>query len=270
MSEYILKLRKKGKTIGFVPTMGALHRGHLSLIEEASRLTDCVICSIFVNPTQFNDPGDLAKYPRPIAADILLLENTSCEVLFFPEVEEIYPKIEMWHIELGKIETVLEGRSRPGHYQGVTQVVFQLFKIVMPDMAFFGQKDYQQCLIIQKMIDVLNLPVQLKINPIIREADGLAMSSRNVHLNKSERGHAVALSKALTALRNSFDPRNIEALKQAVAQRIDEEPMVELDYLEILNAHTLDKVQDPASEPLVVLIAAKVGKTRLIDNTILP
>ncbi|MGV8877892.1 MAG: pantoate--beta-alanine ligase [Sphingobacteriaceae bacterium] len=270
ISAYILMLRKKGKTIGFVPTMGALHRGHLSLIEEASNLTDCVICSIFVNPTQFNDPNDLAKYPRPLKADILLLEKTACEVLFLPEVEEIYPKIEKWHIELGKIEDILEGKSRPGHYQGVTQVVFQLFKIIEPNMAFFGQKDFQQCLIIQKMIDVLNLPVQLNVRPIIREDDGLAMSSRNVHLNQMEREHAVVLSKTLIALRNAFDPKNIEALKQTMTELIEGEPMVQLDYLEILNANTLDKVQYPASEPMVALIAAKVGKTRLIDNTVLP
>lgn len=263
-------LRKKGKTIGFVPTMGALHLGHLSLVEEASHLTDCVICSIFVNPTQFSDPNDLAKYPRPLQADILLLENTSCEVLFLPEVEEIYPKIEKWHIELGKIENVLEGKSRPGHYQGVTQVVFQLFKIIAPDMAFFGQKDFQQCLIIRKMIDVLNLPVQLKVRPIIREDDGLAMSSRNVHLDQIEREHAVVLSQTLMELKNAFDPRNIEVLQRTMTQRIEREPMVQLDYLEILNANTLDKVQDPASEPMVALIAAKVGKTRLIDNTVLP
>lgn len=267
--QYIRKLRKEKKTIGFVPTMGALHAGHLSLIDEASQLTDCVICSIFVNPTQFNDPNDLANYPRPVKADIELLENTDCEVLFLPEVEEIYPEVQEWHINLGEIENILEGKFRPGHYQGVTQVVYQLFSILTPDMAFFGQKDYQQCLVIQKMIEGLHLAVKLNVRPIIRENDGLAMSSRNVHLNEIERNHALVLSKTINELKENFDPQNIEAIKSTLAQRVSREPMVQLDYLEIVNADSLQAIKNPETEPMVALIAAKVGKTRLIDNAIL-
>jgi pantoate--beta-alanine ligase len=176
LREYLDEARKTGKSIGFVPTMGALHNGHLSLIARAQQQTSLVVCSIFVNPTQFNDPKDLEKYPRPIESDIAKLEGAGCDVLFNPEVSEMYAGNEQWHLNIGELESLLEGASRPGHYQGVTQVVNKLFDIVQPDLAFFGQKDYQQYLVINKMIELLNLPVKLVMCPIEREPDGLAMS----------------------------------------------------------------------------------------------
>ena len=197
IGKHLLQSRTHGKTIGLVPTMGALHNGHLSLIKQAQQVTDEVVCSIFVNPTQFTDPKDLEKYPRPIASDIEKLEAAGCHVLFNPEVKEMYAENEQWHLELGELEHLLEGKYRPGHYQGVTQVVFKLFDIVKPDYAFFGQKDYQQFLVISKMVQLLNLPVKLVMCQIEREPNGLAMSSRNIHLSAEDEKHALVLSKTL-------------------------------------------------------------------------
>ncbi|MGB4774102.1 MAG: pantoate--beta-alanine ligase, partial [Daejeonella sp.] len=181
LSEYLKQRKLEGNIIGLVPTMGALHDGHLSLIEIAKSKTDLVVCSIFVNPTQFTDLNDLKNYPRPVETDINKLEAISCDVLFLPEVEEMYNKDEIWQLDLGGLDQVLEGKIRPGHYQGVTQIVYKLFEIVKPDFAFFGQKDYQQFMVISKMVNLLNMPVKLVVCPIIREDDGLAMSSRNIH-----------------------------------------------------------------------------------------
>ncbi len=166
LQEYLLQKRALGKTIGFVPTMGALHQGHLSLIQLAAQSNDEIVCSIFVNPSQFNDPKDLEKYPRTITADTKLLEQVNCDILFNPAVNEIYDDNEQWHLNIGQLEHLLEGKFRPGHYQGVTQVVYKLFNIVKPDAAFFGQKDYQQFLIISKMVELLNMPVKLVMCPI--------------------------------------------------------------------------------------------------------
>lgn len=205
---------KQGKIVGFVPTMGALHQGHISLIKQAQQNSDEVVCSIFVNPTQFNDPKDLEKYPRPIAADITMLEQSGCDILFNPTVSEIYDDNEKWHLDIGDLEHLLEGKFRPGHYQGVTQVVSKLFNIVKPDLAFFGQKDYQQFLVVSKMVDLLHMPVQMIMCPIQREIDGLAMSSRNIHLTPYDREHALILSKTLNWVKTNFDAGNIPAIKQ--------------------------------------------------------
>jgi pantoate--beta-alanine ligase len=260
--------RALNKTVGFVPTLGALHQGHLSLIELAKQQNDIVVCSIFVNPSQFNDPKDLEKYPRTIEADIKLLEHINCDVLFNPEVNEMYDGNEQWHLNIGETEHLLEGKFRPGHYQGVTQVVNKLFNIVNPDLAYFGQKDYQQFLIISKMVKMLDMPVKLVMCPTKRETDGLAMSSRNIHLTPDDRQHALILSKTLNWLNNKFDSHNIPQLKKEAEQMISAEPGVELDYFEIADGDTLH----PASENtknIVALVAAKVGKTRLIDNIVL-
>ena len=176
LQQFLQKIRDTNKTFGFVPTMGALHAGHLSLIEQARQNNDEVVCSIFVNPRQFNDPKDLEKYPRTIEADIRMLEKGNCDILFNPPVSEIYDGNEKWHLNIGEAEHLLEGKVRPGHYQGVTQVVYKLFNIVKPDTAYFGQKDYQQFMIISHMVKQLHLPVKLVMCPILREADGLAMS----------------------------------------------------------------------------------------------
>ena len=260
--------RKGGKTIGFVATMGALHQGHLSLIEQARQKNDEVICSIFVNPTQFNDPKDLEKFPRTIEADTALLEQAGCDVLFNPPINEIYDDNEQWHLEIGQTEFLLEGKFRPGHYQGVTHVVYNLFNIVKPDFAFFGQKDYQQFMIINQMVEQLHIPVKLVMCAIMREPDGLAMSSRNVHLTPDDRRHALILSKTLNWVKTNFERSNIALLKKEAEQMINAEEDVDLEYFEIADGETLHPANEN-SKKIVALVAAKVGKTRLIDNVIL-
>ena len=268
LAQYLQQSRDSGKTIGFVATLGALHQGHLSLIEQARQKSNEVVCSIFVNPTQFNDPKDLEKYPRTIEADIALLEQAECDILFNPPVSEIYDGNEQWHLNIGEAEFLLEGKFRPGHYQGVTHVVYILFGIVKPDFAFFGQKDYQQFMIISQMVEQLHIPVKLVMCAIMREPDGLAMSSRNVHLTPDDRRHALILSKALNWVKTNFERSNIGLLKKQAEQMISAEPDVELDYFEIVAGDTLHPA-DENSKKIVSLVAAKVGKTRLIDNVIL-
>lgn len=268
LQQYLLQLKGTGKTVGFVATMGALHQGHLSLIELAKQQNDIVVCSIFVNPTQFNDPKDLEKYPRTIEADSRMLELANCDILFNPGVDEMYDSNEQWHLNIGETEHLLEGEFRPGHYQGVTQVVYKLFNIINADKAYFGQKDYQQFLIINKMVTMLDLAVKLVMCPIMREPDGLAMSSRNVHLTADDRQHALILSKTLNHIKDKFDRLHITDLKKEGAQLINAEPGVVLDYFEIADGDTLREA-NPESKTIVALVAAKVGKTRLIDNVLL-
>lgn len=248
--------------------MGALHEGHISLIEQAQQGNDVIVCSIFVNPTQFNDPKDLEKYPRTIEADIAMLEQVNCNVLFNPPVSEIYDDNEQWHLEIGPMEQLLEGKSRPGHYQGVTQVVSKLFNIVNPDTAYFGQKDYQQFSIISKMVELLKMPVSLVMCPIKREVDGLAMSSRNIHLTATDRQHALVLSKTLNWVKENFDISKMQQLQHEAESMISATEGVELDYFEIADGKTLLPANS-GSPIIVALVAAKVGKTRLIDNVIL-
>ena len=262
------ELRVLRKTIGFVPTMGALHQGHISLIKRAQQQNNVSVCSIFVNPSQFNDPKDLEKYPRTIEADTTLLEQANCDVLFYPAVNEIYDTNEQWHVDLGELEFLLEGKFRPGHYQGVTQVVYKLFNIVQPDRAYFGQKDYQQFLIISKMVNMLNIPVKLVMCPIIREPGGLAMSSRNIHLSGSERQRALILSKTLNWLKDNFNRTKIAPLEKQAGLMIDQETGIELEYLEIADGDTLNPATEHTKN-VVALMAARVGKTRLIDNVII-
>jgi pantoate--beta-alanine ligase len=268
LQQYIAGLSRDGKTIGFVPTMGALHAGHLSLLKQARDLNDVVICSIFVNPTQFTDATDLEKYPRPIYEDTLKLEAAECDILFNPAVTEMYAGHEHWHLDIGELEHLLEGKFRPGHYQGVTQVVYKLFNIVKPDTAFFGQKDYQQVLVIRRMVKLLQMPVKLVMCPIEREADGLAMSSRNIHLSVDDRLHALVLSKALFLLKDSFNKKPTAELQAEATTLIDSEPGVELEYLEIADGETLLPANEN-SKSVVALVAARVGHTRLIDNVII-
>ncbi len=268
MQQHLQSLRASGAVIGFVPTMGALHAGHLSLIKQAQQQCDVVVCSIFVNPTQFNDPKDLEIYPRPIQDDIAKLEQVGCDVLFNPDVAEMYADNEKWHLDIGELEGLLEGKFRPGHYQGVTQVVFKLFDIVKPDVAFFGQKDYQQVLVITQMVKLLNMPVKLVMCPIEREADGLAMSSRNVHLTADDRQHALILSKTLNSVKANFDNNIIEQLAQNARAAVNNEPGVTLGYFEITDGDTL-RPANKNTQKVVALVAATVGKTRLIDNVII-
>jgi pantoate--beta-alanine ligase len=259
---------KANKTVGFIPTMGALHNGHISLIKQAQQISTEVVCSIFVNPTQFNDPKDLEKYPRPITADIAMLEQAGCDILFNPAVDDMYDDNEKWHLDIGPLEHLLEGKFRPGHYQGVMQVVNKLFNIVKPDIAFFGQKDYQQFMVISKMVDLLKMPVKLVMCPILRDADGLAMSSRNIHLTADDRQHALILSRTLNWVKANFNNSNIPQLQQQAGQMIAAEPGIGLEYFEIVDGVTLLPAT-PDAKNVVALVAARAGKTRLIDNMLM-
>ena len=262
-----IKLAKQ--KIALVPTMGALHKGHVSLIKIAQQHADLVVCSIFVNPTQFTDPKDLERYPRPLEHDIKMLEDAGCNVVFMPSVKEMYPVKEDWHIDLGPAEFLLEGEFRRGHYQGVTQIVKKLFDAVSPDVALFGQKDFQQVLMIKNMVAHFNMPVELISCPIIREDDGLAMSSRNIHLSPEDRQHSLILSSALAYIKDNFDKESISQLLSNAKEMINRFPGVELDYLTIADGETLQPATEKSQSNLVALVAAKVGETRLIDNMLL-
>jgi len=262
--------RREGKTVGLVPTMGALHEGHLSLVRMARAQCDLVVVSIFINPLQFGPHEDLAKYPRNFDRDRDLLEREGVEVIFAPTVEEMYPAGAITYVTVEALSDRLCGRSRPGHFRGVTTVVSKLFHIVEPDRAFFGQKDAAQSVIIRRMVRDLDIPVQVVIGPIVREPDGLAMSSRNAYLDASQRLSALVLHRSLLAVQERFDrgERKVQALIEAGKQVFSEDPSVRLDYLEIVDPETLDPV-DRFSHSALVAVAAFVGKARLIDNVVL-
>lgn len=271
LSLYLENQKAQNLKIALVPTMGALHDGHLSLIQQAQEHADLVVCSIFVNPTQFNDPGDLAKYPKPIEQDIALLKHQHCDVLFLPSVEEMYPDPnEKWQVDLGKLEQIWEGEHRPGHFQGVTQIVYKLFALVQPDIACFGQKDFQQVMVIQKMIDIKNLPITLVICPIVRDENGLALSSRNIRLSEDGKKKALVLSKVLNKVRKHFRTKSLDELHLLAIDRIKEEPDVKLEYFAICETRTLEQAHFIESgKKYVALIVAWVEGVRLIDNMLL-
>jgi len=271
LEDFVLKKRNKNNSIGFVPTMGALHEGHLSLIRESKKNSKITVASIFVNPTQFNNKEDLNKYPRTISKDILLLEAAGCDILFFPNEEEIYPneesKEKLYH--LGNIESTLEGKFRPGHFQGVCLVVEMLLNIVNPDFLFLGQKDFQQCLVIKKLISLLHLKTKIVICPIFRESNGLAMSSRNSRLNSSDREKASELYRSLNFIKKNLSVDNFLILKKMVLSRLQEEGF-KVEYLEIAKRKNLKIVTNPKSgEELILLIAAFLSNVRLIDNLLI-
>ncbi len=263
--------RRERKRFSFVPTMGALHEGHLSLVRAAKAKSDVVAVSIFVNPLQFGPTEDLAKYPRSFERDRALLEKEAVDIVFAPQPEEMYPKGAVTYVTVEGLSEKLCGRSRPGHFRGVTTVVAKLFHIVEPDLAFFGQKDAAQATIIRRMVRDLNLPVEIIVCPIVREPDGLAMSSRNAYLNPQERKTALVLNLSLTETKNRFGQgeRNALALIAAGKQVLEQEPDARLDYFEIVDPVTLDPMQELASTALVA-VAAFIGNTRLIDNILLP
>jgi len=271
LKAFLKPLKASGKKIALVPTMGALHNGHISLIKVAQQNADIIICSIFVNPTQFTDPKDLEKYPRPIEHDLAMLQDAGCNGVFMPNVEEMYPAgaDEKWHIDLGNAEFLLEGAFRKGHYQGVTQIVKKLFDAVEPDVAMFGQKDFQQVLMIKNMLAHFNLPITIITCPIIREDDGLAMSSRNIHLTLEDRKHSLVLSKSLQFVLDHFDEYTLAELETKAKALYDGIDGVALDYFTIANGDTLEPAKSKAEDNLVALVAAKVGSTRLIDNMII-
>jgi pantoate--beta-alanine ligase len=263
--------RQAGKRLGFVPTMGALHDGHLSLVRAARAENDFVAASIFVNPTQFGPNEDLAQYPRPFERDCQLLEAEKVELLFAPSAEEMYSKGAATFVYVDEMSERLCGKSRPGHFRGVTTVVAKLFNIVDPDRAYFGQKDAAQAAIIRKMVRDLCFRTEIVVGPIAREADGLAMSSRNVYLNLHERKQALVLYRALQRVQSLYDngERNVAKLRESGERLFRDETQVQVDYVDIVHPDTLDPVQDLSAGALVA-VAAKVGTTRLIDNIVLP
>jgi pantoate--beta-alanine ligase len=261
---------RQGKCIGFVPTMGALHEGHLSLVRAAEAQCDVVVVSIFVNPAQFGPNEDLSRYPRPFERDRQLLENEGVDLMFAPTVKEMYPAGAITYVTVEGLSERLCGKSRPGHFRGVSTVVAKLFHIVDPDRAFFGQKDAAQAAIIRRMVRDLRMPVEIVVCPIVRETDGLAMSSRNTYLGPSQRQQALVLSRALGRVREVFDKgeRSSVRLSEVGKQVFAEEPSVKLDYLEIVDPETLEPLES-IGKPALVAVAAFVGTTRLIDNTVL-
>lgn len=263
--------RREGKRLGFVPTMGALHEGHLSLVRAARAACGIVAASIFVNPTQFGPNEDLAKYPRSFERDRKLLEEEGVELLFAPPVEEMYPAGAVTWVTVEELSGKLDGRSRPGHLRGVTTIVSKLFHVVEPDVAFFGQKDAAQVAIIRHMVRDLKFPVEIVVCPIVREADGLAMSSRNAYLDPEQRRQALVLHRTLMLVKELVDrgERRAATLVAAAREEFTREPAVRLDYFEIVDAGSLDPVEDVSSGALVA-VAAYVGTTRLIDNVVLP
>jgi pantoate--beta-alanine ligase len=262
--------RRDGKSLGLVPTMGALHEGHLSLVRAAKAQCDLVVASIFVNPLQFGPNEDLAKYPRDFDRDCELLKQESVDFIFAPSVDEMYPAGAVTYVIVESLSDKLCGRSRPGHFRGVATVVSKLFNIVEPERAFFGQKDAAQATIIRRMVRDQNIPVQVVICPIVREADGLAMSSRNAYLDTQQRKSALVLYRSLIAVQERFDQgeRKLHALIEAGKQSFAAVPSVRLDYFEIVDPDTLDTVSD-LSRGALIAVAAFVGKARLIDNIVL-
>jgi pantoate--beta-alanine ligase len=258
------------KRLGLVPTMGALHEGHLSLVRAAKAQCDVVAVSIFVNPTQFGPTEDLSKYPRQFDRDCQLLEKEGVEILFAPSVDEIYPDGAVTWVLVEGLSEKLDGRSRPGHFRGVTTIVAKLFNIIEPAAAFFGQKDAAQLAVIRRMVRDLNFPVEIVACPIVRESDGLAMSSRNAYLNREERSRALVLQHSLQQVQQEFQAGERIAAKliSAAKEVFAREPQVVLDYFEIIDPDTLDPVER-ISQKTLVAVAAYVGSTRLIDNLVL-
>lgn len=271
LRETLTQARSITKRIAFVPTMGALHAGHLSLIAEARRVADVVICSIFVNPTQFNDKNDLRNYPKPLEKDVALLEEQACDYLFLPEAEEMYPPEGTdWHFDLGRLGTLWEAAQRPGHFDGVTEIVYKLFDAVKPDIALFGQKDLQQFKVVEYMVNALQIPIELVMCPILREKEGLAMSSRNARLSKEGKKHALAIANTLKfAVEN---PENLELLelKSACERKLMHSPGVHLAYFAFCDLDSLEEINHfKPKQQVAILVAATVEGVRLLDNALL-
>ncbi len=269
MKEIVNDLKQEKKIIGFVPTMGCLHEGHLSLVREARRMSDIVVVSIFVNPKQFGPNEDFEKYPRTIAKDTEILQKENVDYIFHPSVEEMYPASFRTYIEVEQLSQKLCGKSRPNHFKGVATVVMKLFNIVQPNFAFFGQKDAQQVIIIKRMIKDLNLNIEMITLPIIREPDGLALSSRNTYLNSEERKASTILYKALMKGKDIFQngERKVAKISKAIIDTISSEPLAKIDYVEIVDLENLDALKIIEKNALIA-IAVFIGSTRLIDNII--
>ncbi|MCU4163887.1 pantoate--beta-alanine ligase [Carboxylicivirga caseinilyticus] len=259
--------KQEGKRVGFVPTMGALHNGHLSLVKQAVEATDFVVVSVFVNPNQFNNATDLDRYPRDLNRDAQMLQTVNCELLFAPDVKEVYPEEDTRQFEFGNLDKVMEGQFRPGHFNGVAQVVSRLFDMVNPDKAFFGMKDFQQLAIIRAMVKQLNLNVQIVPCEIVREEDGLAMSSRNTLLNSGQRKNAPIIARTLFESCKFASDLNFNELKSKVISSINEDEELEVEYFEIVDGNTLQSIDNwNESDYIVGCIAVFAGEVRLIDN----
>ena len=273
LRNYLDIQRKQGRKTGFVPTMGALHGGHISLVNAAKKVDDLCISSIFINPTQFNDPADFKKYPVTLEKDIALLEAAGCDVLFLPAVEEIYPQgtNSSIHYDLGYLETILEGHYRPGHFQGVCKVVHRLLEIVRPDNLYIGQKDYQQCMVIKKLIELIGMKelIRVNISPTLREPDELAMSSRNMRLVDEERQKATSIYQTLHFIKEHLKKGELTDLKKQAESMLSGKGF-KVDYVEIADATTLQIVNHwDGKQKLVALAAAFLNQVRLIDNIML-
>ncbi|MBK5719497.1 pantoate--beta-alanine ligase [Dysgonomonas sp. Marseille-P4677] len=267
VQEMVTSLRKEGKSIGFVPTMGALHEGHLSLVKQCISDNDICIVSIFVNPTQFNNKEDLLKYPRNLEKDCLYLEKAGVHIVFAPSVEEIYPEPDTRQFDFGQIDKVMEGEHRPGHFNGVAQVVSRLFDVIKPNKAYFGEKDFQQLAIIREMVKQLELDVEIVPMPIVREATGLALSSRNERLNPEQKQDAVKISEIILGLSKNWNEYSVNELKRVVIDKINEVESLQVEYFEIVDGFSLQPIQHwPDTEYAVGCIAVFCGDVRLIDN----
>lgn len=272
LEDHLSAVRQKGQTIGFVPTMGALHQGHLSLISQCKTASGYTVSSIFVNPTQFNDPGDFEKYPVTIEQDILLLERSGCDVLFLPDIKEIYPNQPNKPVsfDLGYLDAILEGYYRPGHFQGVCQVVSRLLGIIQPDMLFMGQKDYQQCMVVKKLIEITHSKTDLVVCNTSRELSGLAMSSRNMRLSSIEKEKALAIYHTLQWLKTNIKAGPVKKLIEAGKEQISKAGFEKIDYIAIARADNLQLIAEwDGQTPIIALVAAFLNGVRLIDNLVL-
>jgi len=269
MKAVIKEHRSAGRTIGLVPTMGFLHEGHLSLVRAARKKTDLTVVSIFVNPAQFGPKEDFKAYPRDVNRDSAMLEKEGVDFVFYPEADEMYPRGYKTYVEVDDLEDKLCGRSRPGHFRGVCTIVLKLFQVIRPDFAFFGQKDAQQALILMRMVRDLNLDVHIEVLPTVREADGLAMSSRNTYLNPEERRAALVLAKSLKEAKRLIDrgERKAYVILGKMRAMIGQEPLARIDYVEAVDAEELNPVRD-IGEGTLIALAVYIGATRLIDNII--
>jgi pantoate--beta-alanine ligase len=268
--EFVSDVKREGKSVGLVPTMGYFHEGHLSLMQQAREDNDIVVVSLFVNPTQFGPGEDFDRYPRDLQRDAQMAEEVGVDLIFNPSSEEMYPPGYQTYVEVEELSKGLCGAFRPGHFRGVATVVLKLFNIVQPDRAYFGEKDYQQLKVIQRMVRDLNVPVEIISMPIVREPDGLAMSSRNTYLSPVEREAALVLSKSLRYAQDLVDQgvTSVSDLREKVEEFIRREPLAQIDYVAVVDPETLEPLNVLEDKALVAL-AVRIGKTRLIDNTLI-
>ena len=271
MASLARKLRRENKTIGFVPTMGALHEGHLALVKEARQMCDIVIVSIYVNPTQFNDKKDLEKYPRDLTSDAAMLAEFEVDYVFAPETHEIYGENFSTYVYVENLTETLEGASRPGHFRGVATVVTILFNTIRPDFAFFGQKDAQQVAVIKRLTKDLGFDTEIVVAPTVREETGLAMSSRNALLSNEERRKASVIFQGLREAKSAFrsGERNASRLAEIVRQKVESEPLAIIDYVSVVDNETLENIEKIGEREILIAVAVRFGNVRLIDNIVL-